>query len=128
MLANGWTLTYSNIDWDENIDCYIPIGVIVGAIHVIIGGLDFIDIDGSHKYHDYAGYTGYVMLFTKISLLIGYIYQMMVTRKEMDKKLQKYFDFLFYIGSTYFISVPLAIFAAFMYEPYQRQYVFLFIS
>jgi hypothetical protein len=46
----------------------------------------------------------------------------------MDKKLQKYFDFLFTIGSTYFVAVPASILSSYMFPPYSRQYVFLSLS
>jgi hypothetical protein len=55
MLANGWTLTYDHIDWDANVDMYIPLGTLVGVVYLLIGAFDFLDVDASHKYHDYAG-------------------------------------------------------------------------
>jgi hypothetical protein len=128
MLANGWTLTYDHIDWDANVDMYIPLGTLVGLVYLLIGAFDFLDVDASHKYHDYAGLQGYFMIAAKLLLMVFYIYQMMQTRRQMDKKVQKYFDFLFSIGSAYFVSVPVSIVSSYMWPPYSRQFVFLSTS
>lgn len=55
MIAHGWTLTFQDIDWDNNIDVYLPIGATVLALHLVLAAMTYIDVDSSHKYHDYAG-------------------------------------------------------------------------
>lgn len=54
-LATGWTITYQEIDLDENMEIYIPIMALVVMVHVLVSALTFIDMDSSHKYHDFAG-------------------------------------------------------------------------
>jgi hypothetical protein len=52
MLASGWTLTYEKLaEIDEDFQSFMAIGLTL--IHILLAGLDFIDIDASHKYHDY---------------------------------------------------------------------------
>ena len=55
MLASGWTLTYDDIDFDDSLDIYMPIGAVVVVLHIMLAALDYVDIDEFHKYHDYAG-------------------------------------------------------------------------
>ena len=44
-LASGWTLTYLDIDLDENMEIYIPVMALVVMVHVLLAALTFIDID-----------------------------------------------------------------------------------
>ena len=55
MIAHGWTITFQDIDWDGNIEIYLPVGSIVIAIHLVLAAMTYIDIDAHHKYHDFAG-------------------------------------------------------------------------
>jgi len=55
MIAQGWTITFQEIDVDNNIEFYLPIGSIVLAVHLVLAAMTYIDIDASHKFHDYAG-------------------------------------------------------------------------
>jgi ABC-type uncharacterized transport system permease subunit len=55
LMASGWTITYQEIDFDDSLDIYLPLGAIVVVVHIMIAALDFVDIDDAHKYHDFAG-------------------------------------------------------------------------
>jgi len=57
-MASGWTLTYANVDLDEQIEVYIPVVLLIAMVHIIIATLTFVDIDSQHKHHDYAGLQG----------------------------------------------------------------------
>jgi len=39
----------------EELDLLIPIACFVIIMHVVIGGLIFIDTEEHHKFHDYSG-------------------------------------------------------------------------
>jgi len=54
-MAGGWTLTYADIDVDDSLEIYLPMFALVIMVHIVIAALTFIDVDESHKYHDYAG-------------------------------------------------------------------------
>jgi len=56
MLANGWTLTYAHINWADNYDMYIPLGLFLCLLQVLIGCFDYLDLDHCHKFHDFAGW------------------------------------------------------------------------
>lgn len=55
MIASGWTLTFQDIDWDGNIEIYLPVGSLVVAIHLVLAAMTYIDVDAHHKYHDFSG-------------------------------------------------------------------------
>jgi glycerol uptake facilitator-like aquaporin len=55
ILATGWTLTYQELELDDGSELYLPVGALVIMVHVIMSALTFVDLDASHKYHDFAG-------------------------------------------------------------------------
>ena len=55
MIASGWTLTFQDIDYDNNLDIYLPVGATLMAVHLVLASMTYIDLESSHKYHDYAG-------------------------------------------------------------------------
>ena len=56
-LVSGWTVTYQNIELDDNMEIYIPIMLFIVMIEVVITALTFVDVDSSsHRYHDFAGW------------------------------------------------------------------------
>ena len=56
MLASGWKVHFHDVEQDENMEIHVPITAIIGVIHLVIAALTFVDIDASHKYHDYSGF------------------------------------------------------------------------
>jgi hypothetical protein len=74
MIANGWTLTYQVIDWRSNSDMYIPIAIVLCIFQVLVGCFDYLDLDHSHKYHDFAGWQGFLMIGTKLAVTAFFAY------------------------------------------------------
>ena len=73
LLAGGWTLTYKEIDIDDGAEIYLPLGALLIMLHVVVTALTFIDIDASHKYHDFAGVQGWVLFFIKLFIWVYFI-------------------------------------------------------
>lgn len=55
MVAHGWTILYQDLDFDNNLEIYLPVGSIVVAVHLVLAAMTYIDVDAHHKYHDYSG-------------------------------------------------------------------------
>lgn len=55
LFAYGWTMSFQDIDWDNNLEFYLPVGSIVIAVHFVLAAMTYVDIDAYHKYHDFAG-------------------------------------------------------------------------
>jgi hypothetical protein len=53
MLAKGWMTTYVKFDFDDGIDVYAPLYMLVLMLHTMMGALTFLDKDSHHKYHDF---------------------------------------------------------------------------
>jgi len=44
-IMNGWTITYEELDFDENLEIYLPIGAVVVLVQIIVAAVSFIDTD-----------------------------------------------------------------------------------
>ena len=55
LFASGWTMSFQDIDWDNNLEFYIPVVSLTVAVHLVLAAMTYIDEDAYHKYHDFAG-------------------------------------------------------------------------
>lgn len=97
-------------------------------IHLLLSGLTFIDIDETHKYHDFAGVQGWIMFFVKVCLWLYFSYCYIVTNAKIDKRMSRYFWHLYEAGSAYMLSMPFSMLVCFLYAPYERKYTFDLVS
>mmetsp|Transcript_24566 Transcript_24566/g.30644 ORF Transcript_24566/g.30644 Transcript_24566/m.30644 type:complete len:157 (+) Transcript_24566:663-1133(+) len=74
LLASGWKLRYQDIDYDDNLELHLPMTALVLMVHIIIVALTFVDVDASHKYHDFAGVQGWCLLAVKTFLYLYFIW------------------------------------------------------
>jgi len=75
LLASGWTINFTNMfDEGYGMDILLAFTPLVMGIQMAIAALDFIDVDASHKYHDFAGLTGWFLIATKLAILGVFIY------------------------------------------------------
>lgn len=58
-ISFGWTVTYRNM---QETDVYILSAVFVLMIHLLIAALTYVDDAESHKYHDFGGLQGVVLV------------------------------------------------------------------
>ena len=65
LISSGWTI---NFDTLPDKDLYIPIGGLVLVIHLMIGGLTFVDNDDIDKYHNFAGVQGLILVMLRIGM------------------------------------------------------------
>jgi len=103
---------------------------IVLMVHVFIVALTFVDIDASHKYHDFSGGQGWCLFAVK-TILFFYFYYCCSESKSASKKCKSqlaYLESLLLIGSAYLLAVPVTILTTFLFEPYERQYMYTLLS
>ena len=128
LLATGWTLSYQSLDIDDGLEIYLPMTALIVMVQIIVAALPFVDVDASHKYHDFAGVQGWVLFVLKLIVYAYYLWCIYETRKKADKKQRMYLDTLFKLSSSYLLAIPATIFICFMFEPYERQYMFTLFS
>lgn len=129
MLASGWTILFQEIDVDEKAEIYIPIVALVVIIHIMTAALTFIDVDAYHKYHDFAGVQGMVIMATKVGLWLFFAYKAVHTLDQTKSKgSESYLWKLYGLGSAYLLSTPFSILVTYLFPPYDRQEVYDVIS
>mmetsp|Transcript_19299 Transcript_19299/g.18445 ORF Transcript_19299/g.18445 Transcript_19299/m.18445 type:complete len:290 (+) Transcript_19299:304-1173(+) len=124
LLASGWTLSYADLDWDSSIDIYLPIGAIVLAVHLVLAAMTYVDLDDYHKYHDYAGAQGFVLIGFKLFIFLFYLYFVIGYRDTIPSKSKRFHWFASFLGMIYNLSVPMVIIGLYLFQPYNRQFVF----
>ena len=74
MLANGWYSRYFDFDYDEGIEVYGPLFLLIIVVHIMFGCFTLIDKDAYHKFHDFSGWPGALLIVTKLILVCVFIY------------------------------------------------------
>lgn len=95
-------------------------GAIVVAVHFVLAALTYIDVDASHKYHDYAGIQGYVLILFKMCLFAYYYWCYESNRNSIPRRSMNFYRVLIYLGVLYMVSTPITIFASYFFQPYDR--------
>jgi hypothetical protein len=75
-LISGWTVTYQDIELDDNMEIYVPIMLFIVMVEIIITALTFVDVESSsHRYHDFAGVQGCILLILKLGIWAYFLYK-----------------------------------------------------
>ena len=74
MLANGWMTTFSKIDMDDGIEIYLPVFFIICMIHISLGAFTYLEPDAHHRYTDFEGILGYLLILLKLALCVVHGY------------------------------------------------------
>jgi len=120
MLANGWMTRFIKYDLEEGFDIYAPLMLLVIMVHLIMGALTVVDKDAHHKYHDYHGLLGYVIILAKFILVGIFFWFYLSTKKVIDSHAKPFFSQVLVIGLIYLLSDPLVILSAFLLDEVNR--------
>lgn len=94
------------------------------AVHFFLAAMTYIDVDAHHKYHDYSGIQGWVLIVFKMALFGYFFYCYESNRDKIPKRSLDFYRILIYLGALYMISTPLTIFSSYFFQPYDRQYFY----
>lgn len=82
-ISFGWTVTYKNM---QETDIYILSAIFVVMIHLLIGALTYIDDDEHHKYHDFGGVQGVILMVLRLIIFGVFIYGIKDTGAKANSK------------------------------------------
>ena len=71
------------MDFEESIEIFIPAVILIAMVHIIIATLTFVDIDASHKHHDFAGLQGWILVFLKVLIYMYFLWCYITTRRKL---------------------------------------------
>ena len=89
VLASGWKLHYEEIEFDDGLEIYMPMTCLVLLVQLILVALSFVDVDASHKYHDYSGIQGWCLFVLKLVLFGYFSYCIYCTKNHKNSKKQR---------------------------------------
>ena len=124
MLANGWYTRFKNYDFEDGLETYAPLFLLVIMVHILFGALTYIDQDAYHKYHDYSGWVGYCLVGAKLTLVAVFFYFYSHTAPLIKKDSKHFYNQIIKIGLLYLLSDPLILLSSFFLEEYNRQFYF----
>jgi len=85
MLANGWMTRFINYDFDNGMESYAPLVLLVIMVHILFGAISFVDRDAYHKFHDFQGFLGFGLIIVKF-ILVGFYFYFYSCCKSLVKK------------------------------------------
>ena len=91
LLANGWMTRFLKYDIDSKIEIYLPLFAFVVIVHIIMGAMTFKDQDQYHKYHDFSGFVGCLLIFSKLILTGAFLYLYIETKPTIKQVSQEFF-------------------------------------
>ena len=65
-------------------EIYVPIMLFIVMVEVIITALTFVDVESSsHRYHDFTGIQGMILLVMKFSIWVYFAYKYFQTKPHV---------------------------------------------
>jgi len=104
MIGYGWTISYEDL---QDKDIYGIIACFVIMVHMMIGGLTFIDHGDANKYHDFGGPQGAVLVALRLILWAGFVYGIVTTIQTAPRKSVEFLKRFALIGSLYIMAFPI---------------------
>lgn len=126
MLANGWFTRYQKFDYDEGLEIYGPLFVLILMVHIVIGAFTFIDQDAYHKYHDFHGWVGTLIISAKIILVFCFLYFYQYSKDKISKAAKPFYQQFVMVGLMFLLSDPMIILSCFFLKEYNRQFYYRF--
>ena len=83
MMASGWTFTFTN--FSEKEDYLFVMGVALAA-NTFLLVLNALDLGEYHKFHDFSGITGFLIILTRISMWVFFVNRANNTQKRVNDK------------------------------------------
>ena len=111
LISFGWTLTYPHLPEKETIAAFT---IMVLIIHVLVASLTLLDKDEYHKYHDYSGVQGFVLVVLRLIMFGVFIYGIQLTKTDIKKTHENFLRLFSISGSFYVLSFPILYFVSYI--------------
>ena len=105
LIAYGWEIT--DTDLSKNNNKFIILGGATLFLNSIIAFLTAIDDGEHHKYHDYGGLQGLILVIIRICLYWVFMYGVIKTFKKVPRKTQRFLKALSASGTMYMLTFPI---------------------
>ena len=122
LIAYGWTIT--DVDILEDVR-YVALGMGVLLVHTMTSFLTAFDDGAHHKYHDYSGFQGIILVTLRIGIYAVFMYGITRTIQTVPSKTQVFLKALAVSGTLYMLAFPILWFASFLFinENYVNRWI-----
>lgn len=103
MIAHGWTIT--DVDLIKDTKQIVIAGIVI-LVHTLAAFLTAFDDDAHHKYHDYGGYQGLVIMTLRVGIYVVFIIGILNTIKTVPEKTKLFLKALGASGTLYMLAFP----------------------
>lgn len=94
--------------------------VVVAVFHVMLVGLDKVQVDESDRHHENEGAVGWFILAARIALYAWFMVGVQALQQKGGFKLQSFLQRFQLAGSAYFLAYPVIFIVVQLFAPYLR--------
>jgi len=123
MIAYGWKVTENDITQNTPL---IVLGGVVCVVQSLTTFLTVVDDGAHHKYHDYGGFQGVILVFIRVVIWIVFVYGILTTIKKVKRQAKPLIKALSVAGSLYIMTFPGLWFFSFIVPAYLRNRLIVF--
>ena len=117
MIAYGWTITFNNLQ--EHDYFVLEIGAAF-VIHIFVAALTFIDNGEHHKYHDFEGFQGLLLVTIRLGLCGFFLYKVQETQKVVARKNLPFMKGFTISAAIYMLAFPFFWIISYLLNPHMR--------
>lgn len=97
-ISFGWTVTYRNM---QETDIYILCAIFVIMVHLLLTALTYVDDAESHKFHDFGGLQGIILICVRVIIYGIVLYGISETMTNASQKQKQFLKSLRLSASVY---------------------------
>lgn len=117
MIASGWSLKFGQL---VQIEGYLYTIFSVFMIQIIIAFVSSYDDGEHHKFHDYSGLPGLLLILIRLGIFFQFMRRSAETEAQMPRKYKSFFKLLKVSSAVYLLSFPILYFLTWAFVPYKR--------
>ncbi|CAI2370950.1 unnamed protein product [Moneuplotes crassus] len=117
MISQGWTLVFGDLA-EKN---YFKTELIINfGVHIFIGLLTVIDNGEAHKYHDFEGFQGLLLILLRLGIYGYFLYNVKEIMRNIPRKNLKFMKGFIISASIYMLSFPAFWICSYLLNPHRR--------
>ena len=125
LIAYGWSIKFIEF---EDMDIFLPIGILLGVLHLMIVGLGRITDNEHYHFHDYESWAGIVIIILRMIMYGFFVYLFWDNYSNArgdEKEFYKQFGML---STAYFMALPFIVIVASMFIPQYYRHKFVLVG
>ena len=111
LMAFGWKINYYYLPEKDSI---LTFAILSFIMHALVAGLTALDKNQYHKYHDFSGVQGLILVIIRLILYGIFIFGINLSWKDIKRSREKFLRLFTVAGSFYILGFPILYFISFI--------------